>query len=228
MLDVMVPEVAVMPIAVVLVPRTVANPAEVIPTSDGFAEVQVTPEVKVCVLPLLYVPTAAYCCWAPSPTLMLAGVTAIEVSVAADTALAFEIIPPTAAVIEVAALLLTSSVASPALVMLTVAGLDEPQVTEEVMFAVVPLLYVPTAEYCCVPLTFKITLAGVIAIEVSADATVTVLIFDLIEPEVAEMVTAVALLARSVARPVLPILTTAEFDEAQVTDEVMVAVVPLL
>jgi hypothetical protein len=51
--EVTVPELAVMAIAVVLVPSTLARPAAVILTSDGFAEVQVAVEVKVCVLPLL-------------------------------------------------------------------------------------------------------------------------------------------------------------------------------
>jgi hypothetical protein len=135
-----VPEVAVIAIAVVLVPRTLAKPAAVILTSEEFDEFQVTVEVRVCVVPLLYVPIAAYCCWAPSPTLMLAGVSAIEVRVAADTALTFEVTAPDTAVIEVAVALLTRSVASPELVIPTVAGAPETQVTEEVRLAVVPLL----------------------------------------------------------------------------------------
>jgi hypothetical protein len=53
MLEVTVPRLAVIPIAVVLVPRTAARPATLILTSDGFAEVQVTDDVMVCVLALL-------------------------------------------------------------------------------------------------------------------------------------------------------------------------------
>jgi hypothetical protein len=140
MFDVTVPDVAVIPIAVVLVPRTLAKPAAVILTSDGFDEVHVTVAVRVCVPPLLYVPIAAYCCWAPSPTLMLGGVIARDVSVAAETALAFEVIAPDTAVIEIAVALLARSVANPELVMLTVAGAPEIQVTEGVRLASVPLL----------------------------------------------------------------------------------------
>jgi hypothetical protein len=44
------------------------------------------------------------------------------------------------AVTETAVLLLESTVAKPALLMLTAAGADDDQVTREVRFAVVPLL----------------------------------------------------------------------------------------
>jgi hypothetical protein len=94
------------------------------------------------------VPIAAYCCWAPRPTLMLAGVMAIAVSTAAATALALDVIAPETAVMDVAVLLLSSKVAKPPVLILTVVGLEETQVTEEVIVAVVPLLYVPIAEYC--------------------------------------------------------------------------------
>jgi hypothetical protein len=67
-------------------------------------------------------------------------VIAIDVRVAADTVLAFEVMPPEVAVMVVAVAPLTSSVANPELVIPTVAGTDEIQVTEEVMLPVVPSL----------------------------------------------------------------------------------------
>jgi len=79
---------------------------------------------------------------------MLAGVMAIEVSTAADTALAFDVIAPETAVMDVAVLLLSNNVARPPVLIPTVVGLADTQVTEEVIVAVVPLLYVPIAEYC--------------------------------------------------------------------------------
>ena len=127
-------------------------------------------------------PAAAYCCWAPSPTLMLAGVIAIEVSVGAVIVLTFEVIEPDTAVMEVGAGLSANSVASPALVMLAVAGLADTHVTDEVIVAVVPLLYVPIAAYCWVALRERITLAGVIAIEVNTGGTVIKLAFEVTVP----------------------------------------------
>jgi hypothetical protein len=64
--------------------------------------------------------------------------------------------------------------------------------------------------------------------EVSTGGTVTVLTFEVTVPSFAVIETAVALLDRSVAKPVLPILTTAGLDDTQVTEEVIVAFVPLL
>jgi hypothetical protein len=74
----------------------------------------------------------------------------------------------------------------------------------------------------------RITLAGVIAIEVSMGGTVTVLTFEVMVPRVAVIEIAVLLLVKSLARPGAPMLTTAGLDETQATDEVIVCVVPLL
>jgi hypothetical protein len=71
---------------------------------------------------------------------MLAGVIAMEVMVAAETALALEVMAPDTAVMEVAVVLLAIRVANPVLVIPTVAGAPDTQVTEEVRLAVVPLL----------------------------------------------------------------------------------------
>jgi hypothetical protein len=74
-----------------------------------------------------------------------------------------------------------------------------------------------------------VTLAGVIAMDVSVGCgTVTVLMFDVTAPMVAVIEMGVALLPRSVAIPVLAVLTTAGLDDTQVTREVTFAVVPLL
>ena len=60
--------------------------------------------------------------------------------------------------------------------------------------------------------------------DVSTGGTVTMLTFDLADPRVAVIEMALALLLRSVAKPVLPTLTTVGLDDAQVTEEVMLAV----
>jgi hypothetical protein len=64
--------------------------------------------------------------------------------------------------------------------------------------------------------------------DASTGGTVTKLVFEVIDPSVALIEMAVALLARSVARPVPPILTVVGLDDTQVTEEVIVAFVPLL
>jgi hypothetical protein len=73
-----------------------------------------------------------------------------------------------------------------------------------------------------------VTLAGVIAIDVRSDGTVTELTLDRTDPRVAVIEMALALPVKSVAKPVLPMLTTVGFDDAQVTAEVMLAVEPSL
>jgi hypothetical protein len=70
-------------------------------------------------------------------------------------------------------------------------------------------------------------LAGVIAIEVSVGAAI-VLTFEVIEPNTAVMEVGVGLSANSVAIPTLVMLAVVGLADTQVTDEVMVAVVPLL
>jgi hypothetical protein len=77
-------------------------------------------------------------------------------------------------------------------------------------------------------LAARVTLAGVIAIDVRSDGTVTELTLDRTDPRVAVIEMALALPVKSVAKPVLPMLTTVGFDDAQVTAEVMLAVEPSL
>jgi hypothetical protein len=148
-LDVMVPWVAVMAIAVLLVPSTVAIPALVMLTKEGFADTHVTDEVMSFVLPSLYLPTAEYCCVAFKPSETLAGEIVIELNARGRVIVAvLEVTDPRVAVIETGLLLGASTVAIPALVMLTAVGLLETQLTVAVMSFVVPSLYVPVAVYC--------------------------------------------------------------------------------
>ena len=71
---------------VVPVPAEVATPAELMMATAGLDEVHVTKLVKVCVVPSLKWPTATNPCVAPTRIVGLAGVTAIDVSVALLTA----------------------------------------------------------------------------------------------------------------------------------------------
>jgi hypothetical protein len=63
----------------------VANPAPLMVATLAFVELQVTELVRFCVLLSLYVPVAVNCCASPAAIEGLAGVTAIDTSVA-DTA----------------------------------------------------------------------------------------------------------------------------------------------
>jgi hypothetical protein len=157
----------------------------------------------------------------------LAGVIAIAVRAGGTvTRLAFDVIVPSVAVTETAVLMLVNTVATPVLPMLTTAGLEDAQVTDEVIVAFVPLLYVPVATYCCVPLRGKVTLAGVITIAVRTPETVKALAGEVIPPKEALMEIAVVLLPTTVASPALVILAAVGFELDHVTVELIFAVVP--
>jgi hypothetical protein len=87
---------------------------------------------------------------------------------------------------------------------------------------------VPVATYCCVPLRASATLAGVMVIAVSAPETVTVLAGEVIPPSAAVIEIALVLLVRTVAKPALLIPTAVGLEDFQVTEEVMLAVVPFV
>src|SRR6516165_3081388 len=74
-----VAEMVVVPAA-----AAVANPVELIVAAAVFEDAHVTWLVRSRVLVSEYVPVAVYCCVPPTVTVGLAGVTAIEVSVATD------------------------------------------------------------------------------------------------------------------------------------------------
>ena len=71
-------------IVVVPAETPVANPPALIVATPGLPEFHVTWLVTFCVLPSEYVPVAVNCCVVPLPMPGLAGVTAIEVSVAVE------------------------------------------------------------------------------------------------------------------------------------------------
>ena len=119
----------------------VASPDATVATV-GFELVQVAVVVTFPVVPSLYVAVAANCWVAPTAILAVAGVTAIEATVAAE-----------AGTVRVAALLLmplmvavtvvepvVSAVASPAALMLATAGFEDTQLALVVTFAVEPSL----------------------------------------------------------------------------------------
>src|ERR1700691_2112106 len=133
---VMVPEVAV----IVVVPgaRLVAKPALVTVAIVVADEVHVT-VVRVCVVPLLYVPVAVNCCFSPAGIDGDAGVTAIDVSTAAVTvSVAPPWMVPDVAVITTAPF--ATLVAKPPLVTVATVAADEVHVAVLVRFCVVPLL----------------------------------------------------------------------------------------
>src|SRR5262249_1776426 len=77
-----VAEIVVLPAA-----TAVASPVESIVAAAVFEDAHVTWLVRFCVLESEYVPVAVYGCVAPTVSVPLAGVTAIDVSVAAGCAL---------------------------------------------------------------------------------------------------------------------------------------------
>jgi hypothetical protein len=82
--------------------------------------------------------------------------------------------------------------------------------------------------YCCVPFRGKVTLAGVIAIEDKVPEIVTTLAGEVIVPREAVMELLLPLAASTVAKPALLMPTPAGFEDFQVTEDVMFAVVPLV
>jgi hypothetical protein len=134
---VIVPEVAV----IVVLPglTLVASPPLLTVAIVVADEVHVTMLVRVCVVPLLYVPVAVNCCFSPAGTDGVTGVTAIEVSTAAVTVSAADpwIVPDVAVIVAVP---FATLVANPPLLTVVTAVADEVHVAALVRFCVVPLL----------------------------------------------------------------------------------------
>src|SRR5207237_1410599 len=110
-------------------------------------------------------------------------------------------------------------VARPELLIVAMLVLEEIQITEVVMFWLLPSVYVPAAVNCWVTPTKIEGLAGVTVIVVS-DAPVTVRVVEpVIEPEAALMV--VVPIAMLAAKPILLMVATPPVEELQETDAVM-------
>jgi hypothetical protein len=120
-------------------PVPVARPPAVIVAAADVAEAHVTEAVKFCVLLSLKVPVAVNCCVCPLTMDGVAGVTAIEIRLAAVTVSTAE--PETEP--EVALITLVPCpvpVARPTAVIVAAAGVAEAQITEAVKFCVLPSL----------------------------------------------------------------------------------------
>src|SRR5277367_2934955 len=180
-------------------PAAVARPALVIVATDGVAEAHVTLLVTFCVLLSLKVPVAVNCCVAPLVMLGLAGVTAMDCSVAAVTVSTVEpeIAPEVALTVEVPA---EAPVAKPLALMVATAGEAEAQVTLPVRFCVLLSLNVPVAVNCCVkPLAIE-GFAGLTAIDCRVAAETVRVVEPVIDPDLA-LIEDVPV-ATAVARPV--------------------------
>ena len=136
--------------------------------------------------PSLYVPVAVNCCVAPLLIELFAGVTVIDVSVAATAKFVEPLIEPEVA--EIVVLPVLAPVASPPLVIVAAAVFVEPHVTELVRFCVLLSLEVPVAVNCRVA-PFEIEpFAGVTAIETNTGAVTVRFVEPLIDPEAARIV----------------------------------------
>jgi hypothetical protein len=162
----------------------VAKPAELIVAVAGVPDDQVAVLVRFCVLPSVYVPVAVNCSVVPGAIDGVAGVTAIDTSVATVVvSVADPLTEPDVAVMV--AVPCATLVARPVGVMVATAGVLELHCREPLMFCVLPSLNVPVAVNCCVIPSGRVGIAGVTAIETSV-AVVTVTVDEpLIEPAVA-------------------------------------------
>jgi hypothetical protein len=104
--------------------------------------------------------------------------------------------------------------------------LEEPQVTLDVTFAVVLLLYVAVAVNCCVAPLAKLGLEGVTAIALSVGATTVSVALPACPLSVAEIVVFPG--ESAVARPAELTVATVVLVEAHVADAVTLPVEPLL
>jgi hypothetical protein len=207
-----VPEVAVM----VVLPafRTVARPLLLTTATEVSDELQVTCVVISRVVPSERMAVAVNCWVAPLNRLGLAGVIAMEDSVAEATERVVlpETVPEVAVMVAVPTEL---AVARPLPSTVATDGLCEVQVTCAVISWVVPSEKVPAAVNCWVAPLSTLGSAGVIVMEDRvAEVTVRVVLSEIV-PEVAVMVVVPAV--RAVARPLLSTTATEVSDELQVT-----------
>jgi len=164
------------------------------------------------------------CCVLPTAIERLAGVTAIDTSVAAVTvsaALLLVTLPDTALIVvdPVATL-----VARPAMLIVTTAGTEEFHVAVLVRFCVLLSVYVPIAANCCVSPSGIVGDSGVTAIETNTGAVTVSVVELLIDPDVAVIV--VLPCAAVVASPVVLIVPTFVDEELHATVLVRFWVLP--
>ncbi len=181
--------------------------------------------VRFCVVPSLNVPVAVNCCVAPLVIDGLAGVTAIDCSVAAVTVSKVEplIDDDVAVIVEVPT---PAPVARPAALIVAIVVSPDDHVTLDVRFCVVPSLNVPVAVNCCVaPLVIE-GFAGVTAIDCSVAAVTVSKVEPLIDDDVAVIVEVPT--PAPVARPAALIVAVVVVPELHVTVLVRFCVVPSL
>ena len=153
----------------------------------------------------------------------MAGVTAMDCSVAAVTvSVVFaEMLPDDAVMTDVPA---ARAVARPLAEIVATAVVPEVQVTEAVIFCCVPSEYVPVAVNCSVRSIEMLGFAGVTDMDCSVAAVTVSVVFPAILSNVA-VITAMPG-ATLVAKPLEEMVETPVEPEAQVTDDVMLYVVP--
>ena len=214
----------------------VARPLEplavLIVTTEGVAEIQVTEDVKFCVVLSEYIPVAENCLVRPRTTPGLVGLTEIDTRVALLTVKAVEALT----VPDVAVIVLLPEVTAMAMplepaALLTVATerLDELQVTADVRLCDVLSEYIPVAMNCLLSPKPTIGLVGLTEMDTSV-APLTVKVVDpLTLPDKAEAEIVVLPCTTELANPLIPlallIVATARLEELQVTESLIFCVV---
>ena len=165
------------------------------------------------------------CCVEPFTIDGFAGVTPIDVSVAAVTVRTVEplTLPKVALIVEVP---VPTPLAKPPAVIVATLVVADAHVTLVVMFCVVESLYVPVAVNCRVKPFAIDGFAGVTLIDVSVAAVMVRVVEPLMVPEVALIVEVPT--PTPFARPPLVMVATLVVAELQVTELVIICVVPLL
>src|ERR1700733_12704487 len=206
-------------------PAPLARPAALIVAMVVVPEVQVTLDVRLCVVPSLNVPVAVNCWVAPLAIDGFTGVTAIDCRVAAVTVRVVEplIAPDVAVMVEVPT---AAALARPPVLIVAMVVVPEVQVTVDVKFCVVPSLNIPVAVNCWVaPLAID-GFTGVTAIDCRVAAVTVRVVEPLIDDDVAVMVEVPT--AAALARPPVLIVAMVVVPEVQVTVDVKFCVVPSL
>jgi hypothetical protein len=217
----LIPDVAVItdvptpiPVARPLVGRplgfTIATP--VVP------ELQVTEAVISCAVPSENVPVAVNCLVRPLAMLGLAGVTVIELKVAAVMVSSVfpDLLPDVAVITDVPA---ATPVARPPILMVATPIAPDDQVTDAVISCDVPSENVPVAVNCLVRPLAMLGLAGVTVIKLKVAAVTVNVVFPDLLPDVA-VITAVPT-PIPVARPPGFTVATEVVPDDQVTDAVI-------
>ena len=217
----MLPEMAVM----VTAPRARPMARPVLPTvaKAGFEEVQATSVVKLKLVPSEKAPVAVNCWLIPTGMVGFAGVTEIDDRVAEFPVRVVlpEMLPEVAVMVVVP---VARTVARPVVLIVAATGFKESQVTSGVISKLVPSEKAPVAVNCWVTPTGMLGFAGVTEMDDRvAELPVRVVLPEIV-PEEAVMVAVPV--ARTVARPVLLIVTTAGFEETQVTSVLILKLVP--